>query len=620
MKRVFGWLGCALCLGGCIENSFFKDTDLPPTPVDTSDPEPVDTAEVTDTCPEADLSRGTVSVDEDCVALEAGGWTPMIEWTDSTLGNVYTTPVVGNLTDDNGDGFVDDLDTPDIVVVNNSSQLFVVSGDGSGIHWSTTSSVQSTTPVIGDINDDGWPDVVAVAGTGYTAFQGSNGAILWEATHTTARSQAYCGSLGLYDLDADGLPEIVVGSTILDGATGAVRGTGSFGYGTAIESPVAVQSVAADIDLDGYQEVIVGNAAYDADGNTLWSNAEADGYVAVGNFDADPEAEIVVASSGGAVRLMEHDGTVIWRSSLPTGRIGPPTIADLDGDGEPEIGVAGSAIYAALDTDGTLMWQRATQDGSSGCTGSSVFDFEGDGEAEIVYADEDDVWVFDGSTGSVKLQETYHSNLTCTEYPTVADVDNDGHAEIVYGSYQFSDSVTGITVIGDADDSWMPTRTLWNQHAYNITNIRDDLSVPESPIPNWSSYNTFRSADLASATGGALSDAIPQWVETCEVECDDGYLRLVVRVGNGGTEALPAGLPVSLYRWTGTEWEWMETRTTVDSIPSGETTAGIQFDLAPADVPEGQLMFVVDDDDGTQILTECHEDNNVLEISEGLCH
>src|SRR5262245_58181145 len=39
---------------------------------------------------------------------------------------------------------------------------------------------------------------------------------------------------------------------------------------------------------------------------------------------------------------------------------------------------------------------------------------------------------------------------------------------------------------------WMPSRPLWNQHAYHITNINDDLTVPVSETPNWLSYNNYR--------------------------------------------------------------------------------------------------------------------------------
>ena len=40
--------------------------------------------------------------------------------------------------------------------------------------------------------------------------------------------------------------------------------------------------------------------------------------------------------------------------------------------------------------------------------------------------------------------------------------------------------ISGVRVIEDAANSWMGTRVVWNQHAYSITNINDDLTVPAS--------------------------------------------------------------------------------------------------------------------------------------------
>src|SRR5690606_3574369 len=79
-------------------------------------------------------------------------------------------------------------------------------------------------------------------------------------------------------------------------------------------------------------------------------------------------------------------------------RGGPPTIADFDKDGRPEIGVAGGYFYTVFDINRPgeaiehpadepapepgqifVRWKQATQDKSSNATGSSVFDFQGDG-------------------------------------------------------------------------------------------------------------------------------------------------------------------------------------------------------------------------------------------------
>ena len=128
------------------------------------------------------------------------------------------------------------------------------------------------------------------------------------------------------------------------------------------------------------------------------------------------------------VRQQDAAGAVLWTSALPgEGGGGPPTIADYDGDGAPEVGVAGRNVYAMFDGDGALVWQRPTQDLSSGITGSAVYDFEGDGLADVVYADETNLWVFSGPDGGVKLQFEAHNSNTLLEYPVIADVDNDGY-------------------------------------------------------------------------------------------------------------------------------------------------------------------------------------------------
>ena len=81
-----------------------------------------------------------------------------------------------------------------------------------------------------------------------------------------------------------------------------------------------------------------------------------------------------------------------------------------------------------------------TRDWSSASTGSTVFDFNGDGAAEIVFADEDALYVWGVDTASWldpwerlydNLTDSNHRSWTIHEYPVVADVDGDGKSEIV---------------------------------------------------------------------------------------------------------------------------------------------------------------------------------------------
>ena len=90
-------------------------------------------------------------------------------------------------------------------------------------------------------------------------------------------------------------------------------------------------------------------------------------------------------------------------------------MADFDGDGRPEFAAAGRGYYAVYDLDCAgdpvptewcatgrddgILWSVVVQDLSSSVTGSSVFDFEGDGKAEVVYNDECHLYILSGEDG-----------------------------------------------------------------------------------------------------------------------------------------------------------------------------------------------------------------------------
>ena len=124
-----------------------------------------------------------------------------------------------------------------------------------------------------------------------------------------------------------------------------------------------------------------------------------------------------------------------------------------------------------METDGTLKWTSPATDNSSNCTGSSVFDFEEDGYAEVVYGDEINLWIISGHNGGFVMREPYQTSWTTNEYPVVVDVDGDGEAEIVVNPGQ------GVYVVS-AIEGWAPTAaSLESTRIQNITNVNDDLSI-----------------------------------------------------------------------------------------------------------------------------------------------
>src|SRR5690606_39024025 len=101
------------------------------------------------------------------------------------------------------------------------------------------------------------------------------------------------------------------------------------------------------------------------------------------------------------------------------------------------------------------------------------------------------------------------ASWTQAENPVVADVDNDGSAEIVVVSNRgYSNSMQPVVqVLRDAEDRWIPARRIWNQHAYHVTNVREDGTIPQQQVPHWTSLNTIRTQAQVSASGSVCVPA-----------------------------------------------------------------------------------------------------------------
>lgn len=550
-----------------------------------------------------------------------GAFDPVFEWvwdaSDADPGtNVLMTPSVIDLDGDGvpevvfgstasfGGGYVE-VGVLRAIHGSNGTEMFTVTDPG--LYLNVASSIAT-----GDIDGDGLPEILAVAADAIHLFAFENdGTYKWTSDEI---EPCNWGAPAVADMDLDGVPEIVLGRQVLNN-DGTLRWTGAGGRAMVVlDSPLAL---AADVDLDGLPNVVAGYTVYGADGSTLYENAGLmDGANAVANFDGDPEAEIVLVSNG-FVWLLEHDTTVKWGPvEMPGAGGGPPTVADYDGDGQPEIGVAGYSTYTVFDGDGTILWSSPTQDGSSFTTGSSVFDFDGDGSAEVIYRDELNLRIYRGLDGAV-LYEVPMSSCTWHEYVLVADVDADGNAEIVAVANENCGLGTqhGIYVIGDAADTWVSTRKVWNQYTYHITNVNDDGTIPQFEEVNWLSppgqpYNNYRQNTLPGAMPLAAPNVTASRLHVDLSGCPDA-IGLVARIGNGGANVATAPVGVAFY----------------DGDPNGGGTllgvANTSVHLLPGQYEDVTLLVapslsgtrticVTADDSGAGAgaLSECDEEDN----------
>ncbi len=574
-------------------------------------------------------------------APPVGSFNPVTEWGMTSFvdfpdhhGNI-ATPVIGQMTDDDGDGQITAEDMPDILLTfrdysGTDAVLRLISGDGSQVHW----SLQETAPgyhvyryagtAIADLDEDGWPEILLMSSNGSTCYLTCleyDGTLRWMDTANSHGLRGHYPSVA--DLDGDGTPEIVLGAYIYN-SDGSVRGVGAHGSGYySGYSNSAYTSFGMDMDDDGQLEVVAGNALYDADGNTVCSTGYADGQPAAADLDLDGEGEFVTVA-GGSVYVFDTDCSYMNGWTITGGGSGgPPTIADYDGDGVPEIGLPGDDYYTVYESDGTVLWSNPVQDHSSNSTGSSVFDFDGDGQAEVVYADETRLWIYDGATGTVLLEYEDHASGTVNEYPVIADVDADGRAEIIVGNDGGggADANKGLRVIGDADDNWVTVRQVWNQHQYHITHVNDDLTIPTPTEANWPLFNTFRQAGIGSIPATSAPDLWPEVVEVCQDDCGLDA-TVVVRVVNGGALVAAAGVGVALYaedaQGARTLLDWTET---VAAVDAGMLSDSVLLIATPGDLTAAARVVVVVDDDGAGVgaLNECDEDNEIDVDVSGVC-
>ncbi|MCP4699283.1 MAG: hypothetical protein GY862_20910, partial [Gammaproteobacteria bacterium] len=550
---------------------------------------------------------------------------------------VLSTPIVARLTDTNGDGNVNQFDTPAVIfqtfksAYDSDGVLRAVSGKDGTTLWTAKQEGSRTVPsvslAVANIDTDDLIEIIAPkSGGGLLVFEHTG--ILkpnWTNSDTDAVDLGR-GGIAIADINTDGTPEIIAGNTILNG-DGTLVWQGS-------DSITSNFPVVADIDLDKISEVIAGAYIYsftkDSENELLFNQKTVlvsnpgNGLSAIGNFDNDDTPEIVTVLREGNKLILfdrqEGDWKAVWTKS-PNDLNGvhfngAPVVADMNGDGMPEIGVLAASHYMVLDRKGKELWRAKINENHDGYTGSSAFDFDGDGQSEVVYADQGHLRIYRGRDGTV-LFEIKNSSLTANDLPIVADVDNDNHADIIVGSNPYNSiDMQGLRVYKDKNNNWANTRKIWNQHSYHITNINDDGSIPQFEEPSWLTHNTYRSnafpdkRDLLE-----ISDLTAGYLRITDNGMEKKSFNLKVRIGNAGAAHSLAGISVNFYAGNpdgGVSLLGVAMLDAFDSLAPG-THKDVDVDVSIEDIFNAQDIYAKVDIEN--ILSECNENNNSTRLS-----
>jgi hypothetical protein len=576
---------------------------------------------------------------------------PVLEWSwestaiNPTFVQVINMPVVVDLEKDS---------IPDVVIVTSDNfspagpaYLRALNGKDGLEKWDAAADPYKMeyrasarmTPAAADIDGDGFVEIVTgKAGGGLIAFE-HDGKFKW--TSTTSNGTAWStvlesATVAIADLEGDGKAEIIVAGAVFD-ANGVLRFDGGAYFGANGGTYGAVSIVA---DLDGVmpQEIVSGKRALRADGSVYWDNGLVDGYPAIADLDLDGQPELVVVSAGNVRVQNATTGALLAQLDMPgMGQGGPPTIADFDADGVPEIAAANGTAYSVFEYVGgatptlTAKWNQVTQDSSSNRTGSSVFDFQGDGAAEVVYNDECYFRVYAGVDGA-ELYKVPNSSATIHEFPVVADVDGDNNTEVVIVGndlnhkngnttcpYGAAGSRHGVFLYGDKGDNWVRTRRIWNQHAYHLTNIDASGAVPAPELPSWIApfgLNNYRQSNQGAGVFNAPDLKVS--LEASLAPCPTAVM-LRAFVQNKGALGVPAGINVRFYRGTDATGTFIGEAKTMTALLPGQYELVTMNYLVPGN--ETMSFFVEVDKDamGGGNQNECLEDNNAATLDGVLC-
>ena len=452
--------------------------------------------------------------------------------------NVYTTPLCGDI---DNDGIVD-IVVPHFTATDDnyrawSNQIDIYSGDDLSLQ-STISIPQEVYLLYHPYGIVRYPSenggtqgaVFVLCNDGKLRSYSKNGQLL----HTADVDPPCDGVPAFADFNNDGYPEVYIGNAIYDAATlkqlcaGPANGNKGLSYRG---SPPNVYPHHANYALsfaynffgDEKMELVCGNTIYNVNIasrtnpalNSITTNKTItppngfpqDGQVSLADLDLDGEIDVVVTKdltddcvddNTYFYAYKPSTGNILFQFSIYCRSAGLPVICNIDSDPHPEIlfvdylrDVYSEKMHCLRYTTGNGLdeiWAVHHND-PSGMTTMVFFDFNNDEIPEIVFRDAYALNIINGSDGNVLYSYPMRSGSAC-EHAIVADVNNDDHAEILatglLEEYYGNNGHGSLNLFGHPE--WPSARQVWNQYAYNVTNINNDLTVPQLGFDNASIF------------------------------------------------------------------------------------------------------------------------------------
>ncbi|MEJ1972435.1 MAG: VCBS repeat-containing protein [Lacunisphaera sp.] len=254
-----------------------------------------------------------------------------------------------------------------------------------------------------DLNGDGYPELVfANQGTEYGLSEAGNAEltgsyIYWGSatgfnpSHRTVVGTHGAVDVAIADVNHDGFADLAFINRGPAGNDLQVFYGGAAKYGIASAQTVAVYDptsiCAHDLNRDGYADLVV----------TTSAPPQTIGYA--GKRESDPASKpLVYLFMGSAAGISDQN-----KSTLPTLQARGSTVADLNGDGWPDIAIANASNGTTSLVPSYVYWgskdgfvsERRTELPTLGANAVASADLNGDGQPDLVFANSNNDQVYD---------------------------------------------------------------------------------------------------------------------------------------------------------------------------------------------------------------------------------
>jgi hypothetical protein len=321
-------------------------------------------------------------------------------WPVQTGFSVSQSPVAGQLDDD---------DVLEFAIASQDGYLYVFNHDGTLVNgwpqymgtalWPDPYANICSSPAVYDINDDGLNEIIVGCFDSYMYVFSREGNLLPGWPFQSGFTIFSTPALG--DIDDDGEMEIIYGDN--SGGIYALNVDGSVCTGFPYPTPYVVRSSPAlgDLDHDGIDEIVItaDNSDYhlyaiDGDGSDLpgfpiqFANAiGSNSSPTLADVDVDGDLEIVVGDRSGYLHVLHHDGQYLpnWPIDAGYSLQSCPTVVNLDDDPELEIIVGMNDSQVIIyEVDGSYFPGWPQPTAYTVISSASVGDLDGDNELEVV--------------------------------------------------------------------------------------------------------------------------------------------------------------------------------------------------------------------------------------------